>query len=172
MKTIIVLAMHGSPPNDFPKNTLMEYFGLHARLEFMPGPGPGREAMASRYRELDAKLRTWPRTGQNDPFYAASMELAKHLQGAMGNDVIVGFNEFCNPSLDDALNEAISKGAEKLIVVTPMMTPGGGHSEVEIPAAIKRAQEQHPGVEIHYAWPFNLADVSEFLAAQIDKSLS
>jgi len=32
MKTIIILAMHGSPPNDFPKSTLMEYFGLHARL--------------------------------------------------------------------------------------------------------------------------------------------
>jgi len=94
------------------------------------------------------------------------------LQKATGNEVIVGFNEFCNPTLDDALNAAVSKGAQRLIVVTPMMTPGGGHSEVEIPAAIKRAQEQHPGVEIHYAWPFDLADVSEFLAAQIDKSLN
>jgi len=62
MKTIIILAMHGSPPNDFPKSTLMEYFGLHARLEHMPVADPehGREGMAGRYQELDTKLRTWP----------------------------------------------------------------------------------------------------------------
>jgi hypothetical protein len=38
MKTVIVLAMHGAPPNDFPKPELMELFGLHTHLEHSNGP--------------------------------------------------------------------------------------------------------------------------------------
>jgi hypothetical protein len=33
MKTIVVLAMHGAPPNGFPKRELAEWFGLHGRME-------------------------------------------------------------------------------------------------------------------------------------------
>ncbi len=74
MKTAIVLAMHGAPPNDFPKNEIGELFGLHARLEH--ASGRERAALKRRHEELEAKMRAWPRTIQNDPFFAGSLELA------------------------------------------------------------------------------------------------
>jgi sirohydrochlorin cobaltochelatase len=77
MKTIIVLAMHGVPPKDFPKSEMMELFGLHARIEH--SYGAEQAALARRHNELDAKMRTWNRTSQNDPFWTASLELAGYL---------------------------------------------------------------------------------------------
>ncbi len=164
-KIMIVLAMHGVPPNDFPRHEMAELFGLHARLEH--AAGPERAALERRHAELDAKVRAWPRTAQNDLYHAGSQALASHLSRATGHEVIVGFNEFCAPDLDEALDRAIVHGAEKVIVVTPMMTPGGEHSEVDIPEAIRRAQTQHPEIPIVYAWPFEAPEVAHFLAAQI-----
>jgi len=167
MKVVIVLAMHGVPPNDFPQHEMAELFGLHARLEH--APEAERAALERRHAELDAKMRAWPRTPQNDPFYAGSHDLASHLSQATGCEVIVGFNEFCAPCLDDAPDQAVARAAEKVIVITPMMTRGGEHSEADIPAAIRRAQERHPDIPILYAWPFEVSEVARFLAAQIDR---
>ena len=160
--------MHGVPPNDFPKNELTEFFSLHARLEHSHGTD---QSVLTRYDELDSKVRNWHRTAQNDPFWTASLELAGHLSQATKCEVIVGFNEFCAPKLDDALDQAAANGAEKIIVVTPMMTRGGEHSEKDIPAAIKQAQERHPKIKIIYAWPFKTSEVAQFLANQIAKVL-
>lgn len=165
MKVVFVLAMHGVPPNDFPKHEMAELFSLHSRLAH--AIGDERARLERRHAELDAKIRAWPRTAQNDPFYAGSQELAGHLSRAMGCEVIVGFNEFCAPNLDEALEQAIARGAEKVIVITPMMTRGGGHSEVDIPAAIRRAQGRHPEIPILYVWPLEVSEVAQFLAAQI-----
>lgn len=165
MKAFIVLVMHGAPPNDFPEHDMTELFGLQARLK--RATGAERAALERRHLELDAKMRTWPRTAQNDPFYAGSQELAANLSRATGFEVIVGFNEFCAPSLDDALNQAIARRAEKVIVITPMMTRGGEHSEIDIPAAVQTAQAKHPEIPILYVWPFRVSEVANFLAAQI-----
>jgi sirohydrochlorin cobaltochelatase len=165
MKTIIVLVMHGAPPNNFPEHDAVELFGLQARLKH--AIGAERVALEHRLLELDAKMRTWPRTVQNDPFYAGSQELAAQLSRATGCEVIVGFNEFCAPTLDDALNQAAALGAEKVLVITPMMTRGGEHSEVDIPAAVQTAQARHPEIPIQYVWPFQVSEVASFLAAQI-----
>jgi len=162
--SIIVLAMHGVPPSDFPRRELAEFFGLHARHEHGGGDeGPIYE----RYEELENRLRDWPRTEDNDPYYAASHELARELSRVTGCEVIVGFNEFCAPSLDEALDRAASVRVRSVLVVTPMMTGGGEHSERDIPAAVSRARERHPGKRIVYAWPFPVDDVAEFLAAQV-----
>ena len=165
MKAVIVLVMHGVPPNDFPEREMAELLGLNARVGGVAGEE--REALERRRQKLDAKMRAWPRTAQNDPFYAGSQELAAHLSEATGCEVIVGFNEFCAPSVDGALSHAIARGAEKVIVVTPMMTRGGEHAEVDIPAAVKIAQAKHPGIPIMYAWPFSVSEVASFLAKQI-----
>jgi sirohydrochlorin cobaltochelatase len=50
-----------------------------------------------------------------------------------------------------------------------MVTPGGEHAEQDIPSAIARARSVHPAVEFVYAWPFPLAEVARFLAAQITR---
>jgi len=169
MKIVTVLAMHGMPPNDFPQPEIAELFGLHVRLEH--AVGPKRASLERRYAALDASVRAWPRTAQNDPFYAGSQELGEQLSRATGREVLVGFNEFCAPSLDEALDQAIARGAERVIVITPMMTRGGEHSEVDIPAAIRRVQERNPGIPILYVWPFEASEVATFLAAQIEGRL-
>lgn len=169
MKTIIVLAMHGAPPNDFPQRELGELFGLHARLDHTQGLE--RAALERRHAELDAKMRAWPRTAQNDPFYIGSQALAAELVCVTEYPVIVGFNEFCAPSLDEAFDRAVEQGASRIIVVTPMVTRGGEHSEADIPAAVRRAQTRHPGLSLLYAWPFATPCVAQFLAAQVEHFL-
>jgi sirohydrochlorin cobaltochelatase len=168
-KAVIVLAMHGSPPLDFPRDEMTEFMGLHARI----GHGHGSEAGAPRvrYDQLEAKMRAWPRTGQNDPFYAGSQELAKHLRQESGLEVIIGFNEFCAPTLDEALQRAAAREAGRIVVITPMMTRGGEHSAVDIPEAIRRAQQKFPSQKIVYAWPFATEDIARFLASQVTRFL-
>lgn len=168
MKTLLLLAMHGAPPNDFPPHEMAEMLGLHARLERTAGPE--RAALESRYAPLEAKMRAWPRTAQNDPFHAASCELAAQLAEVSGLETLVGFNEFCAPDLDEALHQAAVR-AGRIVVVTPMMTRGGEHAEADIPAAIYRAQGRHPEVAFLYAWPFAAADVARFLAGQVGRFL-
>jgi sirohydrochlorin cobaltochelatase len=48
-----------------------------------------------------------------------------------------------------------------------MMTQGGIHAEIQIPATVKQARERHPGVSIRYAWPFDPSEVAQFLAKRI-----
>ncbi|HLF37769.1 MAG TPA: CbiX/SirB N-terminal domain-containing protein [Anaerolineales bacterium] len=167
MSLTVVLAMHGAPANDFPSEELAELMGLHAALE--RATGERRQALESRHSELEAKLRTWPRTERNDPFWAGSHTLAEALREATGHEVIVGFNEFCAPSLDQALDQAAARGMQEIVVVTPMMTRGGEHSEADIPGAIERAVRRHPAISFRYAWPFNPGEVARFLAAQLEK---
>ena len=119
MKTVIVLAMHGIPPNDYPRAELAEFFRLHSVVE---GAGPVGREVQDRYAVLHRKMRDWPRNQDNDPFAAASQELAARLREISGHDVIVGYNEFCSPSLDEALAGAVRRGAARVVVVTTMMT--------------------------------------------------
>jgi hypothetical protein len=102
-----------------------------------------RAALESRYAMLDNKMRRWPRNTFNDPFYAGSLELAQHLSQATDCEV-----------------------------VTPTMTRGDEHSEVEIPDAIRRAQAQYPSVTFQYVWPFPAHAVAQYLAAQIAQKVS
>jgi sirohydrochlorin cobaltochelatase len=164
LKTVIVLAMHGAPPTEASRSMVAELVGLHQARE--RAPAFVRAALERRYRNLDAKMRAWPRTRQNDPFWAGSQDLAKQLRTAAGLDVIVGFNEFCAPALEDALDQAAAQG-DNVIVITPMLTRGGEHSEVDIPTAVKSAQERHPSVTFKYAWPLDISEIASFLAAQI-----
>ena len=167
MKTVIILAMHGMPPSDFPQKETLDYFMLHSRMENMPGPPP--PAMQQQYGELDNKMLNWPRNQENDSYFYASNELAEEISSQIGYNVIVGFNEFCSPSLDDAFEAASKERNEKIIVITPMMTRGGEHSEKDIPEAIERARKKFPDIQFSYVWPFNISKVAAFLAEQIQE---
>jgi len=167
MSIAVVLVMHGIPPRDFPKGEMMELFGLHHRL--LQASESERVALRNRHDVLEEKMRNWPRTPENDPFHAASLEIAHALKEILGTDVIVGFNEFCAPTIEEAIGEATSRSPEKIIVTTPMMTRGGEHSEKDIPEAINRAQKLYPDMEIVYAWPYNISDVTGFLAGHIKR---
>jgi sirohydrochlorin cobaltochelatase len=121
---------------------------LHSRLENMPGPPPPK--MQQQYEELDSKMRNWPRTQENVQYYLTSNEIAAALSNQTSYSVVVGFNEFCSPSLDEAFEEAIQLTPDKIIVVTPMMTQGGEHSEKDIPEAIERAKKKNSNIEFSY----------------------
>jgi len=177
-KVAIVLAMHGTPPKDFPKKEMAELFELRAHLRHHEKGTPtlkkGASSLetAARHEILDAKMRQWPRSEKNDLFYMGSNALGQELSRTTGLPVIVGFNEFCDPTLDMAIDRAFASAVEKVVVTTPMMTRGGEHSKTDIPAAIARGQTRHPQAEIVYAWPFPLPDIATFLAAQIASYLS
>ncbi len=168
MKTVIVLAMHGVPPADYPPQAAAEFFRVHGRLEH--ARGEERELLRRRHEELEDRMRAWPRTPDNDPFYFGSLDLAEHLGRATGCEVVVGFNEYCGPSVDGAIDQSVARGATAVVVITPMMTRGGLHSERDIPASLQRARMRHPGVKLRYAWPFDVAAVAAFLAAQVARS--
>jgi sirohydrochlorin cobaltochelatase len=161
----IILAMHGAPPKDFPPHETIEFFNLHARLEHQED-GESK-VLRERFEQLHSKMRAWPRTPNNDPFHAGSLELAQRLQEATQKKVILGFNEFCSPSLEEAFQQAMQHNPRKIIVITPMMTRGGEHSEVEIPASINEFKERYPNILIEYVWPLEPSHVANFLASQI-----
>ena len=79
----------------------------------------------------------------------------ERLTRRTGHPVLVAFNEFCAPTLEleEAIDDAVNQEAERVVVITTMMTPGGAHSEVDIPEAVEAAAKRHPTVEIVYAWP-------------------
>ncbi|MHA2298343.1 MAG: sirohydrochlorin chelatase [Candidatus Hodarchaeales archaeon] len=162
---VIVIAAHGSPAKDFPESELSEYFRLDAKFHSMPG-GNIDISLKQRWESLDKKVREWPRT--NDPYHASTIEIAEKLKYLTGLKVLVGFNEFCYPSIEKVLEEAMNLSPEKVIVITPMLTPGGKHAGEDIPATIDRMKIQHPNVPIVYAWPFDLVEVARFLKDQID----
>jgi hypothetical protein len=82
--------------------------GLHVWLECVSGLV---RAMIERYyTKLDARIRTWPRTAENDPFHAASQDLAAQLSQETGCEVIVGYNEFCAPDLTRRSTKLQHKG--------------------------------------------------------------
>lgn len=162
MNRVIVLAMHGVPPTDFPQNEVAELFRLDAQLGHRcQGVS---EALKNRYRELDEKVCSWPRTEENDPYYMWSKRLAASLKKATGSSVLVGFNEFCAPSLEQAIGEALTYNTDEVVVVSTMMTRGGEHSEKDIPLAIQRIRNRYPKSKIVYAWPFEVDEVARFFA--------
>ncbi|HME55104.1 MAG TPA: CbiX/SirB N-terminal domain-containing protein [Candidatus Lokiarchaeia archaeon] len=165
--TIIVLAMHGVPPLDFQPRELGEFMSLHYRAEF--GGRPLTENEQEREKDLESQIIAVERTPENDPYHAASFEIGSELHELTGVEVLVGFNEFCAPTLHDVLDEAAGKQPEKIVVITPMLTAGGEHSEKDIPAAIETTRQQHPGILIEYAWPFNANEIAQFLADHFER---
>ena len=55
------------------------------------------------------------------------------------------------------------------MVTTTMFTPGGSHSEVEIPKILDYIRLQHPEVTLRYARPFDLTLVANTLAEQVKR---
>ncbi|MDD2251602.1 MAG: CbiX/SirB N-terminal domain-containing protein [Dehalococcoidales bacterium] len=163
---MIVLATHGAPPKDFPRQEMAEFFKLHSMAET---GRPMAQAESMRYEELENKMRLWPRCIENDPFYHASHLLAAEMQKQSGLRVIPGFNEFCAPDITQALESAIEQGARKVVVVTPMLTRGGMHAEVEIAQIVEQVSKENPDVCIAYAWPFQTEDVAQFLLKQVKR---
>jgi sirohydrochlorin cobaltochelatase len=137
-------------------------------------PGDGHQHHSEgRAAELDAKIRGWPRHEGNDPYKAGLERLAASLKPLIPTELFaIGYNEFCRPTIAEAIAKVIGQGATRVVVLPTMMTPGGVHSERDIPRALEEVRQAHPGVTIDYLWPFDLASVAALLASHVHKALA
>ena len=120
--------------------------------------------------ELDTKIRKWPRTSESDPYQAGLEALASQMKPMLnGSHFSIAYNEFCGPTLSEAVEAIIAKGAKHITIVSTMFTPGGSHSEFEIPEEMEELRKTHPGVKLNYAWPFDLNKVARMLTDHISK---
>ena len=120
--------------------------------------------------ELDQKIRQWPRTPDTDPYQAGLELLATRLNPLLhGARFSTAYNEFCTPTLSEAIEQQIADGANDVTVISTMFTPGGSHSEYEIPEEMAELRQKYPEVTLTYAWPFDLDKVAEMLCEHLNR---
>jgi sirohydrochlorin cobaltochelatase len=158
----VVLVGHGGVPRDFPRADLQ-------RLKQLEGARRARGAAPSdEERALERTIRTWPRTPATDPYQAGLETVAARLRPKLGGArLAVAYNEFCAPTLEETVADLVAAGVRRITVVPSMLTPGGVHSEMEIPETLAALRTRFPDVELRYAWPFDADAVAELLALQI-----
>jgi sirohydrochlorin cobaltochelatase len=134
---------------------------------------PGEPAVVrGRAEELDAKIRGWPRRAGNDPYKEGLERVAEALRALLPTDLLaIGYNEFCRPTIAEAIDQVIGQGVKRVLVIPSMLTPGGVHAERDIPQALEDVRRSHPGITIDYLWPFDLDEVASLLAAHVRKAL-
>lgn len=159
---VVILVGHGAPPLDFPREEVAKLKALEGRRRASRAP------MSEEERSLDTKIRDWPRTERTDPYRAGMQKLAHAFAQRLGaRRLVVAYNEFCAPSLEDAIRSEAARGAMRIDIVPSMLTPGGVHSEIEIPETIADMQKLLPHVVLHYVWPFDLDEVALLLAKHL-----
>ncbi len=168
----VVLAGHGVPATDCPPEWIGELMGLEWAGHAGRGAGGGPH-VRERIRELDSKIRSWPRTPGNDPYKRGLEGLARVLRPHLPAELFaIGYNEFCSPSVGEAVRGLITRGARRILVVPSMLTPGGVHSERDIPRTLEGLRRENPGVRIDYVWPFELEEVARLLERHIRRRIS
>lgn len=159
-----MLVGHGAVPKDYPRELVTRLKALEGQRRAGGRPPSAEES------ELEARLRRWPRTAQTDPYRAGLEALAERVRPLLGGArLTVAYNEFCAPTVMEAAESLIAGGAREIVVVPSMLTPGGVHSELEIPEALDRLRQRNPGTEIRYAWPFDLGLIAGMLAEHLQR---
>ena len=158
----LILVGHGGIPTDCPEEIIQNFMALHKKRI-------AKGLSATKYElELEKTIRTWPRTPETDPYKAGLESLVNHLTPLLNGWVLkAAYNEFCEPSITEAVEIFIQEGIDKIFLTTTMFTPGGSHSEKEIPDEVEKLRSQFPEIEINYAWPFDLDKVAGLLAQHI-----
>jgi sirohydrochlorin cobaltochelatase len=161
----VILVGHGGIASDTPPELVSELKQLESARNRRGDPRP-----SPREIELDRQVRDWPRSDGTDPYKAGLESIAAELGARLGGRrLVVAYNEFCAPSLRDAVTALAEHGAARITIVTTMFTPGGSHSEREMPLEIEYLRKDFPAVKIEYAWPYGLDHIADFLAAHIDR---
>lgn len=158
----IVLVGHGGIPKDYPSELVTKLKRLEAQRR-----ATGM-AISAEEHELNMKIRRWPRTAATDPYRVGLEAVAAALRPQLDGVLLaLAYNEFCAPTLEESVEELIKKGATHITVTTTMFTPGGAHSEAEIPEILDSLRPRHPEIELRYAWPFDLQVIAKILAEQV-----
>jgi sirohydrochlorin cobaltochelatase len=143
-----VLVGHGGVPRDYPRERLMGLRGLEARRRATGAP-PSPEEVA-----LETELRQWPWTPANDPYKVGLESLAAQLRPRLEPArLVLAYNEFCAPTVAEAVRQLAAEGVTDIVVVPSMLTPGGVHAERDIPEIINALRAEFPHLSLRYAWP-------------------
>ena len=164
----IILVGHGGLPSDAPGELVSELKRLEGARR-----ARGEPEMEEREAELDRKIREWPRTPESDPYKGGLEAILAEIRPLLGGRrVIEAYNEFCEPSVEDAIAGLAAEGATHITLLTTMFTRGGSHAEFEIPELVEHSQGKYPDITFHYVWPFDLSRVAEFLTAHVPAAQS
>ena len=80
---------------------------------------------------------------------------------------MVGYNEFCAPTIADAIDDVVAQGACSIVVLPTMLMRGNSHTETEIYDAVIEAGKRHPTIRIQYAFPFEHEGMVTLFADQV-----
>jgi sirohydrochlorin cobaltochelatase len=159
----VILVGHGGIPADAPGELVSELKRLEASRR-----ARGEAEMTAREAELDRRLREWPRAPATDPYKFGLEAVAGELRTRLdGRHLVTAYNEFCAPSVEEAIASLVSEGASRITLLTTMFTRGGSHAELEIPQIIEDMRARFPDVALEYVWPFDLGEIASFLAAHV-----
>lgn len=160
----VILVGHGGLPKDCPREIIQQFKQLERERKTSGKPASPQE------QELESRIRKWPRTPENDPYKAGLEQLAKRLERLLeGAYLVLAYNEFCAPTVEDAVADLAARGIIHITVVPTMLTPGGSHSEIEIPEILGGLRALHPALDIRYAWPTDLDLLAGMLANHLKK---
>ena len=166
-KHAVILIGHGGTASDTPRAMVGELKRLESERQAR------REAtMSAREAELDKAVREWPRTPATDAYKCGVEEIAAALAPMLGGrKLVTAYNEFCAPSVEDAIEALVDEGFVRISLISTMFTRGGIHAECEIPGIVMAAAKKYPNVVVEYAWPFDAGVIAAFLAGQLDRAL-
>lgn len=158
----VILVGHGGLPRDCPPDWVQRLKRLQSQRKGTGEPPTMEEA------DLEREIRNWPRTPENDPYRHGLERLAAKLAPQVHPAKLeVAYNEFCAPTVFEACERLMEAGYRDITVVPSMFTPGGSHSEMEIPAMLETLRGQFPEATLNYAWPFDLDRLAAFLAEHL-----
>ena len=79
----VIFVGHGGIPKDLPRDTVTRFKGLESARK-KTGGAPSQEE-----RELENRIRNWPRSPKNDPYKAGLESLAESLRPLLGGAGLV-----------------------------------------------------------------------------------
>jgi len=166
VRSAVVLVGHGAPASDCPPYLVFKLKQLESRRRALGGEPSDEE------QELDAKIRNWPRTAENDPYRAGLEAVAEKLRPKLPDDseIVTAYCEYCAPTLDGAVQDLVRRGFQRVVVVSSMLIPGGAHSDVDVPRTIEGVSWRFPDLDIEYAWPFDTESVADLLALHLKRT--
>ncbi|MFD5699082.1 sirohydrochlorin chelatase [Streptomyces lasiicapitis] len=82
-----------------------------------------------------------------------------------------GFIELSPPPLGEAVSELVERGVKRFAAV-PLMLVSAGHAKGDIPAALTREKERHPGISYSYGRPLGPHPlILQVLERRLDEAL-
>jgi len=101
--------------------------------------------------------------GSRDPGWMRPfLELAADVEAASGARVSIACLQFCEPGLEQAVEELADEGVREILVV-PVFISAQGHVLKDVPSELEAARNSFPGLRIELTEP--LGEMPEVRAA-------